>query len=424
MERRELERDKNYVVVEYEFSKDEIAKAEERAYRYLNRRLDIPGFRRGRIPKSVLKMRLGKTYYEYVLDELAEDAFRSEELVKISLLLPEILERKVEGEKALLKIEYHLEPEVKLPEMEGIVLEKVEKDRIVQKYVDERLEDLRQEHALVEPKEGKAEYGDMVRVRMVVTTDGKTIRDEEYEYVLVEGDDRPFVTDIVGKERGDVVEFDREYKGRTYHYRMEILEVFSRTLMELDDEFARTVSGEFETLDQLKNHLFQEGEKLYDMNVEKSLRDQALNWLMENSELIISTKTLDRMVETAIEKLKEDGKYDSYVEEYGGEEKLLESLREYYKNKLLEEYAIKVYAERNGIEVTDEDLEKEAESIAQLWGISVPRAKTLVKNNEKIREEVEWTLLKNKVADSIISKAEIKEVKLEEEESEEEDRSE
>jgi len=297
-----------------------------------------------------------------------------------------------------------------------VELEVVEKKQVLQKYVEERLEDLRQEYALVEPKEGKADYGDMVRVRMVVTTDGKVIRNEEYEYVLVEGDDRPFVKDLVGKGKGEVVEFDREYRGKNYHYRIEILDVFSRTLMELNDEFARTVSGEFETLDQLKDHLLQEGEKLYDTNVKKSLRDQALAWLVENSELIISDRTLEKLVETAVEKLKDEGKYESYVESYGGEENLLKSLKDYYREKLLEEYAIKTMADKNDLKVTEEDLEEEAEEIAQLWGISVQRAKTLVKNNEKIREEVEWILLKNKVADLIISKANIKEVKYEEEE--------
>ncbi len=416
MERRELERSENYVVIEYEFSGEEISRAEERAYRYLNRRLEIPGFRKGKIPKSVLKMRLGKAYYDYILDELIEDAFRSEELVGNTLILPEIIDRKMEGGKAFLKIEYHLEPDVKLPDLENVELEVVEKKQVLQKYVEERLEDLRQEYALVEPKEGKADYGDMVRVRMVVTTDGKVIRNEEYEYVLVEGDDRPFVKDLVGKGKGEVVEFDREYRGKNYHYRIEILDVFSRTLMELNDEFARTVSGEFETLDQLKDHLLQEGEKLYDTNVKKSLRDQALAWLVENSELIISDRTLEKLVETAVEKLKDEGKYESYVESYGGEENLLKSLKDYYREKLLEEYAIKTMADKNDLKVTEEDLEEEAEEIAQLWGISVQRAKTLVKNNEKIREEVEWILLKNKVADLIISKANIREVKYEEEE--------
>lgn len=325
------------------------------------------------------------------------------------------MDGKVEGEKAFVKMEYHFEPEVKLPEPEGLELKAVRKDEVLDKYVERRLEDLREEHALVEPKEGQAEYGDMVKVRMIVSTeDGKILRDEEYEYVLVQDDDRPFVKDLVGKKKGDVVEFDREYEGKKFHYRVELLEVYSRTLHELDDEFAKMVGNEFETLEQLKEHLKEEGSGIYDREMREVLRDQALAWLVENTELDISKKTLERLVDSAIANLKEKGSYDAYVEKYGGEEKLREVLEGYYLEQFKEEFGIKALAEKEGIQIKDEDLEKEAEELSKLWGISPERAKVLVKSKEDIRRDLEWVLLKRRVLDSLIDKAKVVELSEEE----------
>ncbi len=418
MEKRELERDKNYVLVEYAFDEDEIKKAEERAVRRLNRIVEVPGFRKGRVPKGVLKMRLGKDFDYYVLEELEREIFQMERRENL-LLKPLIVDEKLEDGKAIVRIEYHHEPDVELPNPEDAVLRIAKKEPVLEKYVDKRLRDLREEHALVEPKDEPAQVGDLVRVRMKVTTkDGKVLRDEEYEYVLVEGDKRPFVQELIGKKAGDVVEFDREYEGKTFHYEIEVLQVYSRTLMELDDEFARTVSGEFDTLEKLKSALMEEGEKIYEVERKNALRNQALAWLAENSELIISEKTIERLVESAIEKIKEDGKYEEYLEKFESEENLRDTLKSHYIEDLKGEYSVKGYAKKNDIQVGEEEVMEEAEALSQLWGISPQRAKALVKNDPELRYEIEWTLLKNKVADDIISKAKIEEFEPEEGEDE------
>ncbi len=414
MNRKELERDKNVLVAEYEFDEREVGIAENRAARYLNGRIEMPGFRKGRIPKSVLKVRLGEEFRDYVIEYLAQDALKEENLQDL-LLRPILVDGRVEDENAWVKMEYHFEPKANVPEYNELELKAVRKEEVLDKYVQKRLEDLREEHALVEPKEGEASYGDMVKVRMIVTTDeGKQLRDEEYEYVLVEDDERPFVKELVGREKGDVVEFDREYEGKNFHYKLELLEVYKRTLMELDDEFAKVVGNEFETLEELKEHLKEEGSGIYDREMKEVLREQALDWLLQNVELEISEKTMNWLVDSAVANLKRDGKYDSYIEKYGSEEKLREVLQNYYMEQFKEEFGIKAVAEKEGIQITDEDLEKEAQELAKLWGISEQRAKVLVKNKEDIRRDLEWVLLKRKALDAMVDKAKVLELSEEE----------
>ena len=416
MEKKVLEKDKNYALVEYTFDEREVEIAEDRAVRRLNEMVEIPGFRKGRVPKSVLKLRLGEAFKDYVLEDLERRAVsEDEEMAERALLVPMIVESKLEGGKAVVKVEWHLEPEVKVGDYTQMELRKIEKEELVEKYVQRRLEDLREEHPLLEEKEGEAEHGDLVKVKMTVTTeDGKVLRDEEYEYVLYEDDDRPFVKELVGKKKGDVVEFDREYKEHKFHYKIELLGVYRRILRELDDAFAKVVGSEFETLEDLKEKLKEEGEESYEVTMKQILRDQALDWLVENTELEISEKTLERVVEDMKDRLKKEGKYEKLVEDYGGEEELEKVSKERFLANLKETYGIKKVAEIEGIEVTEEELEKEAEELSTFWGIPPQKAKVLVKRDPKIREELEWALLKNKVLDAMIEKAKVVTVSEEE----------
>ncbi len=414
MEKRVLEQDKNYMLVEYEFGEKEIERAENTATVKLNKLVEIPGFRKGKIPKNVLKIRFGKAFKDYVLEELEREAVE-EELLRKSLLTPIVVESDIKDGKAVIKIEYHLEPEVKVGDYSQMELKKIEKEGLIEKYVDRRLQDLREEHALLEEKDGEAEYGDLVKVKMTVTTeDGKVIRDEEYEYILVEEDDRPFVKDLIGKKKGDVVEFDREYKDHQFHYRIELLGVYKRILRDLDDEFAKVVGNEFETLEALKEKLKEEGEDSYDATMKQILRDQALEWLIDNTEVELSEKTISRMEEDMIRRLKEEGKYDKLVKDFGGEEELKKATRERFLNNLKENYGIRKVAEMEGIEITEEELEKEAEELSSIWGVPPRKAKAIVKNDPRIREDLEWALLKNKVLDAMIEKGKVVEVSEEE----------
>ncbi len=414
MEKKVLEQDKNYILVEYEFGKDDIREAENAAAVRLNKIVEVPGFRKGRVPKDVLKIRLGEAFKDYLMENLEKKAVE-EKLIERSLLAPVVVKSSVEDGKATVRVEYHLEPEVRIDDYSQVELKKVEKEGLIEKYIDQRLQDLREEHALREEKEGEAEYGDLVKVKMTVSTEeGKVIRDEEYEYILVEEDDRPFVKDLIGKKKGEVVEFDREYKDHQFHYRLELLGVYKRILRELDDEFAKVVNNEFETLEQLKEKLKEEGEDSYDSTMKQVLRDQALDWLVGHTQVELSEKTLSRMEKDMMKRLKEEGKYEKLVEDFGDEEKLKEATKERFLSNLRENYGIRKVAELEGVKVTEEELEKEAEDLASLWGISPRKARALVKNDSRIREDLEWALLKNKVLDKIVEKAKVVEVTEEE----------
>ncbi|ABQ46265.1 MULTISPECIES: trigger factor [Thermotoga] len=408
MEVKELERDKNRVVLEYVFGAEEIAQAEDKAVRYLNQRVEIPGFRKGRIPKNVLKMKLGEEFQEYTLDflmDLIPDTLKDRKLI----LSPIVTERELKDVTARVVVEVHEEPEVRIGDISKIEVEKVDEEKVLEKYVERRIEDLRESHALLEPKEGPAEAGDLVRVNMeVYNEEEKKLTSREYEYVISEDEDRPFVKDLVGKKKGDVVEIEREYEGKKYTYKLEVEEVYKRTLPEIGDELAKSVNNEFETLEQLKESLKKEGKEIYDVEMKESMREQLLEKLPEIVEIEISDRTLEILVNEAINRLKREGRYEQIVSSYESEEKFREELKERILDDIKRDRVIEVLAQEKGISVNDEELEKEAEELAPFWGISPDRAKSLVKARQDLREELRWAILKRKVLDLLLQEVKVK----------------
>ena len=418
MEKKEIERDKNVVLYEFVFDEKEVSSFEDVVTTRLNRSMTVPGFRKGKVPKAIFKMRLGEEFNGYVLDEAADKILEKMEKEKL-FISPIMKDYEFKDGNLIVKIEVHEKPRVSFEDFSEIEVEKVKEDSVIEKYVEKRLEELREKHALVEPKDGEAEHGDLVRVKMKVSLGDKVLDEKEYEYILKEDDDRPFVKEIVGKKKGDVVRFSREFKDKKYDYEVEILQVYSRTLMDISDELARTVSNEFETLEQLKEHLTKEGKEIYDVEMKENLREQVLEKLPEVTNLDISDKTLDYFVERAILRMKEKGEYEKAIKEHeGDEEKLKEDLREIFLRDFKRSLAIEKISEDENIKVTEEELEKEAELLAPFWGISKERAKAIVKSKEDIREDLEWAILKRKVADFLLEKVKI--VEIEPKSSEEE----
>ncbi|HHF08775.1 MAG TPA: trigger factor, partial [Kosmotoga arenicorallina] len=212
------------------------------------------------------------------------------------------------------------------------------------------------------------------------------------------------------------VEFTRTFEdSKEYHYKIEIEEVYKRTLLDIGDELAKTVNSEYENLEQLKAALENEGNEIYEKEMLDFLRKQALDQFVDLVEFDISDKTLDFLVDQAIEKMKSDREYEKMLSQYDNDEgKLRKALRDYYEWDLKMNYGIEKVARENDLKVTEEDLQAEADNLALSWGVSSERARSIVKNRENIRKELEWELLKRKVADLILNKAKVIEVKPEE----------
>ncbi|AKI97852.1 trigger factor [Kosmotoga pacifica] len=422
MEKKNISQELNVEVFEFVFTPEEVGRAEDEAVRHVNANYSIRGFRKGKAPKGIIMSYLGENFDEIVFDELGKKV--EEELKDEELFIPAIIaERKRNDDGSItFVVELHRKPKAEVKDYKGVEFSIPKKEEVLVNYVDNKLEELRNENAIIEPKEGPAEIGDVVEIEYTIVKDGKVIADKKTQEIhIVEGDDRPIVTNIIGKKKGDIVEFERTFENsdNVYNYTVGIKEVYKRILMELDDEFAKSVTSEVETLEELKKKIEKEGMEAFDNWKRDFLRQQAFDKIADFVDVKISDKTIDYFVVKSIENLIKEKTYQTYLKQAGSEENLRNQIRESILNELKRERFIEEIARTNEIEVTEEEILKNAEELAPYWGISVERAVEIVKSREDLREDIVSNLKKNKVLDLVIEVATIKEIETEEEKKEE-----
>lgn len=254
----------------------------------VSRQVRIPGFRPGKAPETLVR----KTYEPYAREEtvkkmvprLAE--LYAEQKGYESLQQPYFLSfksDKQDGTSVELALEIHPNIEI-TDELLNDVSVTAHRIPIDDAYVQRSLENLRQQNATYEPTEEgyqpqdgllftcvvKDENGDIVAERSV----------EEYYSTRVEEEvPEDIARQLVGKKKGDRIETELEEESEFYpgkmekvSYELEVLEVKHRVLPDLDDEFAKDVNENYETLDDLRNAVKENAAK----SEENRQRDEAL----------------------------------------------------------------------------------------------------------------------------------------------------
>ncbi len=422
MQIKEVQTDKNLIVEEINFDSNEIAQFENEAGKYLNSKgYKIDGFRPGKVPTAVYKKFFGEDFYNYYVANIAaEKAIKSiNERYENLLIDPVITDVNITPEDGSITIEIHKEPEVKY-DLSKITIEKRNEDEVIKNYIDYRTKYLLETNAIVEPKEGPAEYNDLVIVKQTVEHDGKVIMDnQEREYVLYEDDDREIIKNLLGKKAGDNVEVEVEYskdenEKAKYIYKLAVESISERIIPELTDDFVKELGiEEIQTVDALKERFNKEGRDIFRKESLDYYRQRIIDQVDDSVEIEISEKTIERAVDNIIERLKEEGKYEQYFKEHENEEKFKEELKKSYVLLLKKDLLMKDIIVNNGLNVTDEDIREYAETMAPVWGISVDRALSLIKTKQEIRNDVFQEIIERKAAGVIVEKTNIVEVPLE-----------
>lgn len=427
MESTLMNKEKNVESIKYFFDENEVKEKERKIIQSLRQRVNIPGFRKGRAPEKVLRMRLGEEYIRYsiaddFIDELAKKIVK-EKADKL-LLQPFVVDYKFNDGKLEIEIELHYKPEVNLPDYKNFKLEIPKpEDKNLEKYVENKLNDLREENVVLKPKEGKVEIGDLVKLNYkVLNEEGNEIyRSKTFDIVIREDDLRPIVQEVIGAKKGEKITFERDFEtengeNKKFVYHVEIEEVYKRILPDLNDEFVRTVSQEFQNLEELKKSLKEEGEKLYEYYREEFLVQQALDKLASETTVNVTEKTLDRLVELAINKMKESGDYDEELKKFNNDEKALsEEIKKSYTNMFKETYSVNKVAEVEGVKVEESEIDESLKELSKAWNVSFERAKAMVKKDERLFKDIYNDILRSKVGKLIVENAEIVEIEKYEE---------
>ena len=406
------EQEGRHALLTVEFDESQIQERVNQTAKQIGRKARIPGYRPGRAPARAILRYIGENS---VREELAEQLVKEiyPDVLKQGDVEPSAMGKVVALELKPMKIIFKvpLAPVVKLDDgYKSVHIEKEEVE-VSDEMIDDALEDLREKSAQWVPQEESgAEPGDRVTINLKVSADGEELlNQEEFEFVLEPGELflQEFVDQLVGMKVGESKEFQLEYPddakvpwaGKKATFVVELLSVKKKELPELDDEFAKEV-GEFESLDDLKQKLRDSFEAELESQREDKFIDEAMKALLEHVEVEYPEELLEEEMDVLLNRRKEEIKragwdWNAFLRISGQDEaSYRESLREDAERFLKERLALKELAKREGIEISDEELDQRIEELVE--SSSDPKEARRLYKQDEIREMVREDMLVGK----------------------------
>ncbi|MGM0396082.1 MAG: trigger factor [Bacillota bacterium] len=382
-------KEKNTVHFNVELPAGDFEKALQQAYTKNRGKFNIPGFRKGKVPRKIIEMNYGEEiFYEDAINILLPVAYSEaiEELELEPVDSPEVdVEEIKQGEPVRVNFSVDVKPEVKLGDYSEIELEKVDysvTDEMIQAELDKARD---MNSRMVDAGDREIKEGDILTIDFEGFVDGEqfpggTAEDQTLE--IGAGQFIPgFEEGLVGKSKGDEVDievtFPEEYheeplKGKPAIFKVNIKEVKTKELPELDDEFAKDVS-EFDTLEEYKNSLKEEIQKSLDNQKRIETENNLVDKVVEISEVEVPEGMIQSQVENEIKdfeyRVKNQGfEMDQYLELTGTTKEDLElNFRPMAEKRVKADLVLEAIADAEKLAVTDEDLDAELEKLAEQY---------------------------------------------------------
>ncbi|MFF2415232.1 trigger factor [Bacillus safensis] len=401
----------NEGVLTVEVDAETFNKALDDAFKKVVKQVSIPGFRKGKVPRGLFEQRFGvESLYQDALDILLPVEYPKaiDEAGIEPVDRPEIDVEKIEkGESLIFTAKVTVKPEVKLGDYKGLNVEK-DDTAVTDEDVQEELKGMQNRQAeLVVKEEGAIENGDTVVLDFEGFVDGEAFeggKAENYSLEVGSGSFIPgFEEQLVGLEAGaekDVeVTFPEEYHaedlaGKPAVFKVKIHEIKAKELPALDDEFAKDVDEEVETLAELTEKTKKRLEEAKENEAEGKLREELVAKASENAEVdipqaMVDTE-LDRMMKEFEQRLQMQGMNLELYFQFSGqdEDALKEQMKEDAAKRVKSNLTLEAIAAAENLQVSDEEVEEELSKMAEAYNMPVENIKQAIGSTEAMKEDL------------------------------------
>lgn len=397
--------EKNMAKLTIEAGAEELEKAIEKAYQKQKSQISIPGFRKGKVPRQMVEKIYGKeVFYEDAANELIPDAYDKalEECEEDIVSSPKIEVTQIEaGKPFIFTATVALKPEVKLGKYKGVKVDKIDTE-VTEEELNAELDKEREKNARnITVTDRPVKDGDITTLDFEGFVDGVAFeggKGENYPLTIGSGAFIPgFEEQLVGVEIGKEVEvkvtFPEDYhaeelKGKEAVFKCTVKEIKEKELPELDDEFASEVS-EFETLAEYKEDVKKNLAEQKEKDAKNAKEEAAVKAVVEASEMEIPEAMLEtqqkQMVEEFAQRITMQGlSMEQYFQFTGTSyERLVEQVKPQAEERIKSRLVLEAVAKAENLEATEEDYEKELETMAEVYQMEVDKVRDLMGDREK-----------------------------------------
>ena len=416
--------EKNMAKLTIEVPAAEFEAAIQEAYLKNKKRISLPGFRKGKVPRMMIEKMYGEGFFyedaaNAVIPKAYEKAAMESEIEIVSR--PEIgVEQIGKGKDFIFTATVAVKPEVTLGQYKG--LEYDEKPvEVTDEDLEQELKKVQEQNARTVTVEDRAiANGDIAVIDFTGSVDGEEFeggKGEDYELVI--GSHSfidTFEDQLIGKNTGDEVEvnvtFPEDYQvadlaGKPALFKVVIKAIKTKEVPELDDEFASDVS-DFDTLDEykedLKKTILEKEEKAAKTAKENALVDKVI----ENAQMDIPEPMIElevrQMADEFAQRMQMQGLSMEQYMQYTGltSEKLLEEMKPNAEKKIKTRLVLEAVVDAEKIEVSAEELEAEYKKLADMYQMEVDKVKEIMgtAGEENMKKDIAVQKAVDVIADS------------------------
>ena len=417
----------NRGVVTFTIGQDKIQPALDQAFNKVKKNLNAPGFRKGHMPRTVFNQKFGEeALYDDALNAILPAAYEAAitELGLDVVAQPKIDVKSIEkGQDWTLTAEVVTKPEVKLGAYKDLEVSVEVSKEVTDEDVDAKLENERKNLAELVVKEGAAENGDTVVIDFVGSVDGVEFdggKGENHSLELGSGQFIPgFEDQLVGSKAGDEVEvkvtFPEDYQatdlaGKDAVFVTKVNEVKAKEVPALDDELAKDLDDEVETLDELKAKYRKELEAAKEIAFDDAVEGAALDLAVENAEIVeLPAEMVEDEVHRAMNEFmgnvqRQDISPEMYFQITGTTQEDLHKQYEADADKRVKtNLVIEAVAAAEGFDATEEEIQKEINDLAAEYNMEVSQVSSLL-SPEMLKHDITM----KKAVELITSSAKVK----------------
>ena len=434
---REIKRlEKSNVILSVTVPSDDVRAQYRDMIREYTQSLQLPGFRKGKVPQEVLERKFGDALKGDALGRIIEASMkeifggedeedklpRNERPLPYSQPVLQEEDLKLDLEQDLkFSVMYDVLPDVKIGQWKGLSVEYPYAD-VDNAIIDKELEEIRDRNAVVMDRDDAAEArsGDVATIDYTIFNENgeadETQKRKDFAFTIGSGTNvYKFDDDIIGMKKGETKEFDKtfgddffdnELAGKTRKVEITLTSLKEKQLPELNDDLAQDVDEKFNTLDDLKNNIKEKLSKNLDSRLREKKLSALLGKIMENTPVVVP----DSMIKTEVE-----GRFRQIARYYGttmdvmlqmtGEDRLNE-MRESSRKAIHSRLIIETLMEEHNFEVTDDEIEKELQQAAADNNVEIEEIRkhyeseqsvVYLKEDIKERKMVDLMLSENKL---------------------------
>jgi trigger factor len=351
----------------------------ERAYGRVQKQARLPGFRKGHVPRSLVKVHFSDDVRREVAEHLIPDVYRQalSEAKLDPVNEPDLQEvRLEEGAPLSFVAVVEVKPAITLAEYKGVEIAHAPAP-ITADDLSAALDHMREQQAQFHAVERPAATGDLVVVDYSLTIDGHDPSSQSgYEFLVGARNVLPEIDDAViglraGEERQVALRFAEDHRredlrGRGGNATVKVVEVKEKALPALDDDFAKSL-GEFETLEALQTELQKQLETRREHDEQRALQEKVVDAVIARHEFTVPDALVMRQVAHRIEHARESARRQGIDPERmpWDYEKLIAELKPGAEKAVRRALLLEAIADKEAIAPTDTDVDAEVEKLAQ-----------------------------------------------------------